>query len=154
MRFYRRLLHISYKDHITNEIVCTQIQSAIGPYEDLLTTMKKGSYDGSDTWPDQVASAKWSYKALYQGKERGDDKIKDAKTTSKSGPVSTSTAVREQPRTVRDGRRSSPMSAVVLLRPWWFRFHGLSVYPVWVCTGQSSHSERASAEWQSSAVTP
>ena len=34
------------------------------------------------------------------------------------------------------------------------RCHGLSVYPVWVCTGQSSHSERASAEWQSSAVTP
>ena len=24
--------------------------------------------------------------------------------------------------------------------------HGLSVYPVWVCIGQSSHSERASAE--------
>ena len=31
---------------------------------------------------------------------------------------------------------------------------GLSVYPVCVCTGQSSHSERASAEWQSSAVNP
>ena len=34
------------------------------------------------------------------------------------------------------------------------RCHGLSVYPVCVYTGQSSHSERASAEWQSSAVTP
>ena len=33
------------------------------------------------------------------------------------------------------------------------RCHGLSVYPVYVCIGQSSHSERA-AEWQSSAVTP
>ena len=41
MRCYRRLLHISYKDHITNEIVCTKIQTAIGPYEDLLTTVKK-----------------------------------------------------------------------------------------------------------------
>ena len=41
MRCYRRLLHISYKDHITNEIVCTKIQTAIGPYEDLLTTEKK-----------------------------------------------------------------------------------------------------------------
>ena len=41
MRCYRRLLHISYKDHITNEIVCTQIQTAIGPYEDLQTTVKK-----------------------------------------------------------------------------------------------------------------
>ena len=41
MRCYRRLLHISYKDHITNEIVCTKIQTAIGPYKDLLTTVKK-----------------------------------------------------------------------------------------------------------------
>ena len=41
MRCYRRLLHISNKDHITNEIVCTKIQTAIGPNEDLLTTVKK-----------------------------------------------------------------------------------------------------------------
>ena len=38
---YRRLLHISYKDHITNELVCKKIQAAIGPYEDILT-VKKG----------------------------------------------------------------------------------------------------------------
>ena len=48
MRCHRRLLHISYKHHITNEIVCKKIQAAIGPYEDMLTTVKKGSYDGSD----------------------------------------------------------------------------------------------------------
>ena len=48
MRCYRRLLHISYKDHITNEIVCKKIQATIGPYEDILTTVKKGNYDGSD----------------------------------------------------------------------------------------------------------
>ena len=48
MRCFRRLLHISYKDHITNEIVCKKIQTAIGPYEDILTTVKKGNYDGSD----------------------------------------------------------------------------------------------------------
>ena len=86
MRCYRRLLHIAYKDHITNEIVCTQIQTR-------------------------------SYKGHYQGKEKGEDKRKDGKITSKSGPVSTSTTVKEQPRTVRDGRRLSPMSAVVPLRP-------------------------------------
>ena len=33
MRCYRCLLHISYKYHITNEIVCKKIQAAIGPYE-------------------------------------------------------------------------------------------------------------------------
>ena len=48
MRCYRRLLHISYKDLVTNEIVCKKIQPDIGPYEDILTTVKKGSYDGSD----------------------------------------------------------------------------------------------------------
>ena len=48
MRCYRRLVPISYKDHITDEIVCKKVQAAIGPYEDILTTVKKGSYDGSD----------------------------------------------------------------------------------------------------------
>ncbi len=41
MRCYRRLWHISYKDHITNEIVCKKIQASISPYEDILTTVKK-----------------------------------------------------------------------------------------------------------------
>ena len=43
--------------------------------------------------------AKRSYKAPYQGKENEEGKRKDGKTTSESGPVSTSTAVREQPKT-------------------------------------------------------
>ena len=43
---------------------------------------------------------------------------------------------------------------IVAIFSVWSRCHRLSVYPVWVCTGQSSHSDRASAEWQSSAVTP
>ena len=41
MRCYRRLLHISYKDHITNVIMCKKIQTAIGPYEEIFTTVKK-----------------------------------------------------------------------------------------------------------------
>ena len=35
-----------------------------------------------------------------------------------------------------------------------YRCHELSLYLNRVCTGQSSDSERASAEWQSAAVTP
>ena len=77
--------------------------------------MKKGSYNDSDTWSDQVASVKRSYKAQYQENEKEEAKRKDGKITSESGPVSISTAVREQPRTVRDGRRLSPMSTVVPL---------------------------------------
>ena len=41
MRCYPRLLRISYKDHITHERVCKKIQAAIGPFEDILTTVKK-----------------------------------------------------------------------------------------------------------------
>ena len=37
MRCYRKILHISYKDHVTNDEVRAKIQQAIGPHEDLLT---------------------------------------------------------------------------------------------------------------------
>ena len=33
--------HISYKDHVTNEEVCDQIQQAIGPLEDLLNIERR-----------------------------------------------------------------------------------------------------------------
>ena len=41
MRCFRRLLGISYRDHVTNEKVGNRIRQAIGPYEDPLTTVKK-----------------------------------------------------------------------------------------------------------------
>ena len=41
MRCYREILHISYKDHVTNEEVRAKIQQANGPHEDLLTTAKR-----------------------------------------------------------------------------------------------------------------
>ena len=40
-RCYRRILHISYKDHVTNEEVRAKIQQATGPHEDLLTIVKR-----------------------------------------------------------------------------------------------------------------
>ena len=41
MRCYHKILHISYKDHVTNEEVHAKIQQAIGPHEDLLTIVKR-----------------------------------------------------------------------------------------------------------------
>ena len=41
MRCYRRLLNVSYKDHVTNEEVRRKIQAAIGEYDELLTLVKK-----------------------------------------------------------------------------------------------------------------
>ena len=47
MRCYRRLLNISYKDHVTNEEVRRKIQAAIGEYDELLTLVKKAMM----VWP-------------------------------------------------------------------------------------------------------
>ena len=41
MKCYRKILHISYKDHATNEEVRAKIQQETGPHEDLLTTVKR-----------------------------------------------------------------------------------------------------------------
>ena len=37
IRCYRKILHISYKDHVTNEEVFVKIQQAIGPHENLIS---------------------------------------------------------------------------------------------------------------------
>ena len=41
MRCYRKLLHISYKDDVTNEEVRAKTQQAIGPHKDVLTIVKR-----------------------------------------------------------------------------------------------------------------
>ena len=41
MRCYRKILRISYKDHVTNKEVRAKIQKAIGPREDLLMIVKR-----------------------------------------------------------------------------------------------------------------
>ena len=41
MRCYRKILHNSYKDHVTSKEVRVKIQQAIGPHEDLLTMVKR-----------------------------------------------------------------------------------------------------------------
>ena len=41
MRCYRKILHISYKDHVTNEEVHAKIQQTTGLQKDLLTVIKR-----------------------------------------------------------------------------------------------------------------
>ena len=41
MRCYRRLLNVSYKDHVTNDMVCRKIQAATGEYDELMTLVKR-----------------------------------------------------------------------------------------------------------------
>ena len=41
MRCYRKILHISYKDYVTNQQVRAKIQWAIGPHEDLMIVKRR-----------------------------------------------------------------------------------------------------------------
>ena len=67
MRCYRRILHISYKDHVTNEEVCAKIQQAIGPHEDLLTIVKRRKLQ----WYGHVSRSSGLAKTILQGTVKG-----------------------------------------------------------------------------------
>ena len=67
MRCYRKVLHISYKDHITNEEVRAKIQQATGPYEDLLTIVKRRKLQ----WYGHVSSSSGLAKTILQGTVKG-----------------------------------------------------------------------------------
>ena len=63
MRCYRKILHISYKDHVTNEKVCAKIQQAMGPHEDLLTIVKRSKLQ----WYGHVSRSSGLAKTISQG---------------------------------------------------------------------------------------
>ena len=67
MRCYRKILHISYKDHVTNEEVRAKIQQAIGPHEDLLTTVKRRKLQ----WYGHVSHLSGLTKTIVQGTVKG-----------------------------------------------------------------------------------
>ena len=67
IRCYRKILHISYKDHVTNEEVCAKIQQAIGPHEDLLTIVKRRKLQ----WYGHVSRSSGLAKIVLQGTVKG-----------------------------------------------------------------------------------
>ena len=67
MRCYRKILHISYNDHVTNEEVRAKIQQAIGPHADLLTIIKKSKL----RWYGHVSHSSGLAETILQGKEKG-----------------------------------------------------------------------------------
>ena len=66
-RCYRKVLRISYKDHVTNEEVRAKIQRAIGPLEDLLTIVKRRKLQ----WYGHVSRSSGLAKTILQGTVRG-----------------------------------------------------------------------------------
>ena len=63
MRCYRKILHISYKDHVTNEEVRAKIQQAIGPHENFLTIVKRRKVQ----WYGHVSRSSGLAKNIFQG---------------------------------------------------------------------------------------
>ena len=65
MKCYRRLLIISYKDHVTYEEVRRKIQAAIGEYVELLAMVKKRKL----RWFGHVSRSSGLAKIIIQGKK-------------------------------------------------------------------------------------
>ncbi|WP_294078372.1 hypothetical protein [Thiolapillus sp.] len=69
MRCYRKILHISYKDHVTNEEVSAKIHQAIGPHKDLLTIVKRRKLQ----WYGLVSRSSGLAKTILQGTVKGEE---------------------------------------------------------------------------------
>ena len=67
MRCYRKILHISYKDHVTSEEVRAKIQQATGPHEDLTTIVKSRKLQ----WYGHVSRSSGLDKTILQGTVKG-----------------------------------------------------------------------------------
>ena len=65
MRCYRKILRISYKDHVTNEEVSAKIQQAIGRH--LLTIVKRRKLQ----WYGHVSSSSGPTKTILRVKVKG-----------------------------------------------------------------------------------
>ena len=85
MKCYRKILRISYKDHVTNEKVRAKIQQAIGPHKDLLTIVKRPKVQ----WYGHVSNSSGLAKTILQGTVKGEEGKADrgggGKTTSGNG---------------------------------------------------------------------
>ena len=66
MKCYRKILHISYKDHVTNEDVRTKIQQAIGPHVDLMIVKRRRLQ-----WYSHVSRSSGLAKTILQGTVKG-----------------------------------------------------------------------------------
>ena len=66
MRCYRKILRISYKDHVTNKEVCARIKQVIGPHEDLTIVQKRKL-----KWYEHVSRSAGPAKIVLKGTVKG-----------------------------------------------------------------------------------
>ena len=67
MRYYRKILRISYTDHVSNEEVRAKIKQAIGPHEDLLTIVTRRKLQ----WYGHVSRSSGLAKTILQSTVKG-----------------------------------------------------------------------------------
>ena len=67
MRCYRKILHISYKDHATNKEIRAKVQQAIGPHQDLRTIVKRRKLQ----WYGHVSRSSGLVKSILHGTVKG-----------------------------------------------------------------------------------
>ena len=146
MRCYRRLLNISYKDHVTNQEVRNRIQNATGVHDDLLTMVKKRKL----RWYGHISRSSDMAKTILQGtvkgarrrgrqKKRWEDNIKewtgmgfgDSLRAAEDregwkGIVAASSVVPRRPPRLRDWESEREISndkykiKKMCFSPWWF----------------------------------
>ena len=98
MRCYRKILRMSHKDHVTNEVVRSKIQQTFGPYEDLKTIAKRCKLK----WYGHVSRSSGLAKIILQGTVNGGrrpSRERGGKTTSENGQAWSSPSPRGQWRT-------------------------------------------------------
>ena len=101
MRCYRRILSMSYKDHVTNEEVRDKIQQAIGRHEDLtIVKRRKLQWYGHDSRSSGLA-------------KNQTDRGRGGKTTSGNGQAWCSPSPRGQWRTGEMGETRAPTNLAV-----------------------------------------
>ena len=98
-RCFRKLLGILFRDHITDEEVKARIGNANGPYEDLLTSVKRPEV----VWARVLDWPRLSDREQFKEGDEEADRGNDGKTTSKSGLALNGTSYYGKPRTVRSG---------------------------------------------------
>ena len=104
MRCYRKILHISYEDHVTNEEVRAKIQQAIGPQEDLtIVKRRKLKWYGDICRSSGLVrtilkgTVKWGRSETRQTEKRG------GMATSENGQAWSSQSPRGRCRTGKNG---------------------------------------------------
>ena len=121
IRCYHKILHISYKDHVTNEEVRANIQQAIGPHKDLLMITKRRKLQ----WYGHVSRSSGLAKTILQGTLKGGRRRgRQRKRWEDNVREWTGLELAKSQRAVENRekwRKLVAKSSVVPQRPLWFR---------------------------------